>query len=916
LVPALLVVGLCFVGLALMGVRVVETSRDLRVTLADDISWVVAQLEVDHQRVLIALQAAQLYPDGPATGRPAIQSRFDIYFSRVQTVMARTASLPPGQSGGRDRQDSLRKVLDNLTEVAVIIDDLGPEDRDALARATTLLQSIAADVRLVVVDTVLTSQTAAQDLRIRRETLLQQFALAGIMVLILVTTLLVVVVRLFQQASTRSKMMERLDASLRSAFEAAIVAVVVVDNQGVVVSVNGAAETLFRRNRDAVVGYGLSSLLGLRSDKVRAGDDARLVSRIANRGRRRLRLRRSGGAFLPVEVSVVSGTGPNGTQIYIGFVRDITAEVAADRQRRSKMHQAEQEADQKARFLAAASHELRTPMQGVLAAIDLALHPRPNGQGTTGSDQASTALLRIAQESAVAALDQIDHVLDIAALDEAEAQGVPGDTGPDETFDPALVASDLIGAALRARAADGLDIRLERAADIPACVSGQPRAYRQALRNLIGNAVKFGAQHRISVRQYVVGSDAFPPSGGARLRTEVRDNGIGIAAKDQARIFDDFEMLDRGYARKTGGIGLGLGIARRAVQRMGGKIGVISAPGQGSLFWFDIPLSAAAHPVSAASPAGPLRVLVVDDQAVNRLLIQKMVTVYGHHADQAEDGARAVAMAGRTAYDVILMDISMPGMDGISATRLIREAGASQSTEIVGVTANLQSADRPRALRSGMHEVLIKPVRPADIERLLGRFRPKADPQLSSKDLPGMGAVARDAPGLSGQACRAVQSPAGRAPLTAPVPATAGPVIEPSAAAGFAATPSCVTVGGADEAPQDLAAAIADAVSMLAVSLGPERVRNAAADLFASCASVLAKADSGMDTATLCSAAHRCAGTAALFGALPVHAAFCALEDAALGGDPGAISQCIPACRAALDTATQLINAALGATES
>ena len=893
-----------------------DTTRQMRVTIADDTSWVVAQLEVDHQRVLIALQAAQLSPDDLATALPAIRTRFDIYYSRVQTVMAHTQALSPVTSAGRDLQSRMTVVRDNLLAVAPVIDDLGSQDRAGLLRATTLLRSVAPEIRLVVVDTVLASQRLAQDLRVRRETLLQQFVLAGFMALILVTTLLLVVVRLFQQASARTEMVERLDSNLRAAFEAAISAVVVVDSQGKVLSFNSAAEALFRRDRDAVMGHGLSELLGQRSSVWHLRNDARLVSRIVNRGRRKLRIKRADGSFVPVELSVVSGTGPTGEQIYIGFVRDISAEVAAERQRRSEMRQAEHEADQKVRFLAAASHELRTPMQGVLAAIDLALRPRPNGQGTAGPDQASAALLRIAQESAVAALDQIDHVLDIAALDDAEAEGRHVDDEPHQIFDPARVAADLIGAALRAGADAGLDIRLERAPDLPENVSGETRAYRHALRNLIDNAVKFGAHRRITVRLLVGGGGAFASPAGARLRTEVEDNGIGIAAADQARIFEDFEVVDRGYARKIGGIGLGLSIARRAVRRMGGQIGVTSTPGHGSLFWFDIPLALAAQPVCVTTPVGPLRVLVVDDQAVNRLLIQKMVTVYGHHADQAEDGARAVTMAARTAYDVILMDISMPGMDGISATRLIRAGGASQSAEIVGVTANLQTSDRPRALRSGMREVLIKPVRPADIERLLGRFLPSSGDQRSPgvpSDRLAVPAYTADGPW---HAVRQDTPSFGRVPEITQLSATAAAVSPSLGAVAPSAVQPSPSVSLADDDLQDLAAGIADAVATLWSSLGPERVRNAANDLFATCASVLTKADVDMDTALLRGEAHRCAGTAALFGALPLHAAFCALEDAALSGEANSISDCIPACRTALDTATQLIQASLGAMET
>jgi PAS domain S-box-containing protein len=817
-----LVLAVCLSAVAVLAWRVVDASRDLRLYMAEDSSWVIAQLEVDHQHVLLALQE-HLNQTAPQDGSLSeVLLKFDIYFSRVQTVLSHTATVKDFVAEREEFDARLEIIRNNLSSVTPLVDALRPGDLAGVAQMNALMAEVMPDIRYVVVTAVQTWQRRAQMLRLQREAVLEQFLTAGALALALILGLLAVSAHLYRQSALRNTMVERLDSNLRASFEAALDGVIVSDAEGRILLFNSAAETLFNQRRAAVIGRSISILLPPRAGQRQPVDARQLIQQIERRRRRRLRLRGRDGQMLPISVSAVGDTGSSGLPIHVGFVRDISSVVMMERQRRQAARRAERDAAEKVRFLAATSHELRTPMQGVLGAIDLVLRQQ--------SDPGIQSLLHIAQESAVAALDQIDHVLEVTALDD-----VAQPERADEPFSAATIAADLIAAAIRNGPQEGLDIRLDLVGDVPSEVIGKPRAFRQTLRNLISNAVKFGAGKPIILRL----SSPMPH----RLRVEVEDAGIGIDPADQARIFDDFETLDRGYARVSGGIGIGLGIVRRAVRSMGGTVGVTSRLGKGSIFWFEIPTSPAPAQTALAAPDAPLRALVVDDLSVNRLLVQKMIHTLGHRADKAGDGMTAVRMASLQRYDMIFMDISMPGMDGIEATRQIRTEGASCHTTIIGFTANLQPADHARALAAGMREILYKPVRPTDIERAL--YPPK---------LP----------------------------------------------ASVAVLP-----------PED--EGIFDSVDLLANSLGIDRLRGVVRQMTDSFHALLDDPSGHTDLAELASQAHKCAGGAAIIGALPLHSAFCALETAALNNDTSNLAEHIGHCRATLSVTSKLIEARIDA---
>ena len=373
----------------------------------------------------------------------------------------------------------------------------------------------------------------------------------------------------------------------------------------------------------------------------------------------------------------------------------------------SAQRQAHKLAQAKSEFLAKMSHEIRTPLNGVIAAADL--------MAATQLNDEQHELLDTLRLSAKTLLGIINDILDFSKI---EAGRMVLETLP---FTPTVLVEEVVSIMAPAAHSKGLTVRTELSSSLPHSVAGDPLRLRQILLNFVGNAIKFTACGEVVIRAMRLKKGE---GQSAWLRFEVQDTGVGIPPEKQAGIFDAFTQADSSVTRQYGGTGLGLAICKRLVELMGGQIGVYSQPGQGSCFWFEVPLPVIqenAPEETTAQPSGSalnsheldgVRVLLVEDNPVNQKVAIRMLQKLGCVVELAENGQQALEKLERASYDIVLMDMQMPVMDGLTATRLLRqrEQQTGHHQVVIALTANAMQTDRELCLEAGMDDYLSKPL--------------------------------------------------------------------------------------------------------------------------------------------------------------------------------------------------------------
>jgi PAS domain S-box-containing protein len=712
LVAALILatVGIC--STIYFGWSVASNMSDIRRHDIDNRTWVFAQLEVDYFRfensVSNALNDAQISQNEERN----ILRNFDIYYSRVDTVHARRDLFDLSGVAGEEISDAIDEIVVHTDELSGLIgsfESLGTVEAFSLVDQAKKIIPVLRDVTVGAL-MLLTQQH--QENRLLEAEVVKQFIGLSVFQILILSVFVFISARLAFTIHARAIALKQAGESFWNIIEASLDGVVIFSQSGQILGHNSAALRIFGGNDKAIAGKSLGMVsLPRHLKKIYLSNPSEFLENasaiIGPRKRKRLHLHDFDGRSIKTEVAIARHEDDLGKVTFVTFIRDLSETVGYENALKKARDQAVEAASAKSRFLNMMSHDMKTPLHGVIAALDLVHTDKMNDSDIESLD--------VAREAASAALFQVEDVLAISGQQSSVIGAIPP-----QPFGPAGIVRLIIRQARLKAIGKSLlvDCVFEDSLNNLE-ILGQKEAFRRAVTNLVDNAVKFTDSGTVLV------SLSYRKAGqqDSRLSVTVSDTGPGIAIHLQKNVFSDFTTAAQTSTSSNVGHGLGLGIVNSAVARLGGTLTLNSKLGEGTSFSFEFPApicgrkekslnsgDKAGRGISHSSGRKKKKVLVVDDHQPNRFVILKMLHRLGYLVDCAEDGFEAVELTRLHSYDFILMDIQMPGLNGLETSLRIRAEGRSGNAVILGVTANSGLFSQKEYLAAGISEILEKPL--------------------------------------------------------------------------------------------------------------------------------------------------------------------------------------------------------------
>ncbi len=669
---------------------------NLREAPNDNLSWTLSQVEVE---VLLLSDAASVVGQDKAQLKD-VRRRFDNLYSRISLI--RQSGVFTDMRQDKKFSKHLRMLefcIKKLVKFVDAPDDILLDKIPALVAELRKVRGIAHDIALTGI------RLDAIDIDAERTDFANLLIIAATVSAMLIGFLVAISYLLFRQHRRSQEVsiaIERASIRLKSSFDTSLDAIVVANARGEIKEFNEAAETVFGYSATEAIGAQMADLLI--PEEYRDAHHAGMKrfnetksAKLIGQGRIEITAMRKSGEEFQIEIAIGHAEDEKGS-IFVAYIRDITERLAAEEELRIARDEALEAGKAKSNFLAVMSHEMRTPLNGLFGTIELLQE--------TKLSQKQTEYLSLAKNSSDILLHHVNDVLDISRLDAAKMDLVPTSFDLGQFFENVITTNQTTATAKKNQLVLNLG-------DMPdQNVWMDEHRLRQIAYNLIGNALKFTTDGTVEVTAALMSK--------TDLQFSVSDTGIGISDENISHVFEEFYTQDKSYDRMASGAGLGLAICKRIVDLMGGEISVASTLGKGTTFTVCVPLALDDNVAVAiaATPSGYnpenlnlLNVLLVEDNDINRQIVREMLEKDGVIISEATNGLEAVEMADKQHFDLILMDVSMPVMNGIDATRNIRGSGGlSVAAPIIGLTAHALPKEHEIFIAAGMNACLCKPI--------------------------------------------------------------------------------------------------------------------------------------------------------------------------------------------------------------